>query len=205
GVGAFGHRTDLKKLQVGRVRIKLPDGVEDGVHRTIALRGAGAQLRAHTQSQLRGRNDVLAGRDFQRFHLDRVLPAQHGIVYQRDDIGIEYVFFLVGQVLETPERILQRVWPKHITERRQLIVEGMRSLRTLIAITISSRAAFPARSPMPLIVHSTWRAPARTPASELATARPRSLWQCVEKTTRSAPGTRVFSIRISSKYSCGVA
>ena len=35
----------------------------------------------------------------------------------------------------------------------------------------------PARSPMPLIVHSTWRAPACTAASELATASPRSLWQ----------------------------
>ena len=48
-------------------------------------------------------------------------------------------------------------------------------------MTISSSAALPARSPMPLMVHSTWRAPARTPASELATARPRSLWQWVEK------------------------
>ena len=27
-------------------------------------------------------------------------------------------------------------------------------------MTISSRAALPARSPMPLTVHSTWRAPA---------------------------------------------
>ena len=30
---------------------------------------------------------------------------------------------------------------------------------TRIAMTISSSDAFPARSPMPLIVHSTWRAP----------------------------------------------
>ena len=35
----------------------------------------------------------------------------------------------------------------------------------------------PARSPMPLMVHSTCRAPAWTAASEFATARPRSLWQ----------------------------
>jgi len=35
-------------------------------------------------------------------------------------------------------------------------------------MTISSRAALPARSPMPLIVHSTWRAPFCTAASELA-------------------------------------
>jgi hypothetical protein len=56
------------------------------------------------------------------------------------------------------------------------------SARVLRAITISSSAALPARSPMPLIVHSTWRAPAITAAKLLATARPRSLWQCVEMT-----------------------
>lgn len=47
-------------------------------------------------------------------------------------------------------------------------------------MTTSSRDALPARSPIPLMVHSIWRAPASTPARELATARPRSLWQCVE-------------------------
>jgi hypothetical protein len=36
----------------------------------------------------------------------------------------------------------------------------------------------PARSPMPLTQHSTWRAPAATADSELATASPRSSWQC---------------------------
>ena len=34
---------------------------------------------------------------------------------------------------------------------------------------------------LPLIVHSTCLAPAETPAKELATAKPRSLWQCTEK------------------------
>ena len=57
-----------------------------------------------------------------------------------------------------------------------------------IAITTSSSAALPARSPRPLIAHSTWRAPAATPASELATARPRSLWQCVETTNSPSHG-----------------
>mmetsp|Transcript_11809 Transcript_11809/g.38876 ORF Transcript_11809/g.38876 Transcript_11809/m.38876 type:complete len:237 (+) Transcript_11809:770-1480(+) len=50
------------------------------------------------------------------------------------------------------------------------------------AQTTSSRAAFPARSPMPLIVHSIWRAPIRAPAKEFAVAKPKSFWQCVEKT-----------------------
>ena len=45
-------------------------------------------------------------------------------------------------------------------------------------MTTSSSEALPARSPMPLTAHSTWVAPARTAASELAVARPRSLWQC---------------------------
>mmetsp|Transcript_6179 Transcript_6179/g.18269 ORF Transcript_6179/g.18269 Transcript_6179/m.18269 type:complete len:272 (-) Transcript_6179:504-1319(-) len=56
---------------------------------------------------------------------------------------------------------------------------------SLSAMTTSSRAALPARSPMPLMVHSIWRAPCSAPAIELAEARPRSFWQCVEKTTLS--------------------
>ena len=52
--------------------------------------------------------------------------------------------------------------------------------RTRSAITISSSAALPARSPMPFTVHSTCPTPASTAASELATARPRSSWQCAE-------------------------
>ena len=54
--------------------------------------------------------------------------------------------------------------------------------RVRMAMTISSMAALPARSPMPFTVHSTCRAPAWTAARELATARPRSLWQWVLST-----------------------
>ena len=43
-----------------------------------------------------------------------------------------------------------------------------------LSATHSSSEAFPARSPIPLIVHSIWDAPARTAASVLATAMPRS-------------------------------
>ena len=39
---------------------------------------------------------------------------------------------------------------------------------------------------MPLIVHSIWRAPCAAPAIEFAVDSPRSFWQCVLKTTRSA-------------------
>ena len=55
-------------------------------------------------------------------------------------------------------------------------------------MTISSSDALPARSPTPFTVHSIWRQPASIAARLFATARPRSLWQCAEKTTRSAPG-----------------
>ena len=75
-----------------------------------------------------------------------------------------------------------------------LVDEGCASGRVRIAITVSSSAALPARSPMPLIVHSICRTPARTAASVLATARPRSLWLWVEKMTFSAPGTRSRSM-----------
>ena len=46
-------------------------------------------------------------------------------------------------------------------------------------MTTSSSDALPARSPRPLMVTSTWRAPAWMAASVLAVARPRSLWQWV--------------------------
>mmetsp|Transcript_22698 Transcript_22698/g.46250 ORF Transcript_22698/g.46250 Transcript_22698/m.46250 type:complete len:230 (+) Transcript_22698:996-1685(+) len=50
------------------------------------------------------------------------------------------------------------------------------------AITTSSSDVFPARSPRELSVTSTCLAPACTAASELAVARPKSLWQWVDHT-----------------------
>ncbi len=58
---------------------------------------------------------------------------------------------------------------------------------------------------MPLIVHSTCRAPFFTAASELATARPRSLWQWTEMIALSMFGTRFISIAISAPNSSGTA
>ena len=81
----------------------------------------------------------------------------------------------------------------------------MASPRVFSAMTISSSAALPARSPKPLIVHSTCRAPPITPASELATAMPRSLWQWVEKIAFSAPGTEAMMVRNIAAYSSGTA
>ena len=75
---------------------------------------------------------------------------------------------------------------------------AIRPPRVRIAITTSSSAALPARSPMPLIVHSICRAPPATPANELATARPRSLWQWTEKIALSEFGTRARTVSNSA-------
>ncbi len=48
------------------------------------------------------------------------------------------------------------------------------SARVRSAMTTSSNEQLPARSPMPFIVHSICRAPARTAARLLATAIPKS-------------------------------
>src|SRR3989442_1230844 len=77
--------------------------------------------------------------------------------------------------------------------------------RTWLAITISSSAALPARSPIPFTVHSICPAPAAIAASEFATARPRSSWQCAESVTRSAPGTRSRTARNMCSYSTASA
>src|SRR5574343_454184 len=63
-----------------------------------------------------------------------------------------------------------------------------KSWRVRMAITTSSNEALPARSPKPLMVHSTCRAPFLTAAKELATASPKSLWQCTEKIALSEFG-----------------
>ena len=76
--------------------------------------------------------------------------------------------------------------------------------RVRMAITASSREVLPARSPRPLMVHSICCAPPMTPARELATAMPRSLWQWTENSTRSEPGTRAMTVEIRERISSGV-
>ena len=56
------------------------------------------------------------------------------------------------------------------------------------------------------MVHSTWRAPPIfTPASELATASPRSLWQCTDQIALSELGILSRSVRMKLPYSSGIA
>ncbi len=84
------------------------------------------------------------------------------------------------------------------------VVHGNTSRRVRTAITISSSDALPARSPKPLTVHSTCRAPFITADSELATATPRSLWQWTDHTARSEFGIRSRSDRISAPNCHGI-
>ena len=71
-------------------------------------------------------------------------------------------------------------------------------------ITISSRLAFPALSPMPFMVHSSCLAPFMAPARLFAVLRPRSFWQWVLKTTLSAPGTLRRRLEMRSPNSQGM-
>ncbi len=73
------------------------------------------------------------------------------------------------------------------------VVQWKSSWRVRRAMTISSSAQLPARSPIPLMVHSTCPHPAATAASELAKAKPRSSWQCVLRIALSILGTRFIS------------
>ena len=54
------------------------------------------------------------------------------------------------------------------------------------------------------MVHSTWRAPFSTADSELATARPRSLWQWVDQIALSEFGTRSMSVFMRSPQTYGM-
>ena len=92
-----------------------------------------------------------------------------------------------------------------ISSVRTRVSAAKKSLRVRSAITISSSDALPARSPIPLMVHSTCRAPFMMAVSELATAWPRSLWQWTERITFSIPRTfsRIRAMR--SPHSRGIA
>ena len=76
------------------------------------------------------------------------------------------------QIVELPAIVLLGFW----------FVMQLFSAGT-IAMTISSSDALPARSPMPLIGHSTCRTPPWIAARLFATASPRSSWQCVLNVT----------------------
>ena len=76
--------------------------------------------------------------------------------------------------------------------------------RVRSAMTTSSSEVLPARSPSELRVTSTCRAPAPTAARELAVARPRSLWQCVDL-VRARVGVLVrVGVRVRDRIGLGI-
>ena len=66
--------------------------------------------------------------------------------------------------------------------------------RMMTDMAISSKLAFPALSPMPLMVHSTCLAPLAIPANEFAVDKPKSFWQCVLITASFALTSMTFSL-----------
>ncbi|MNP35909.1 hypothetical protein D3C76_1292620 [compost metagenome] len=77
--------------------------------------------------------------------------------------------------------------------------------RVAMAMASSSREQLPARSPMPLMVTSTWVAPPAMAARLLATASPRSLWQWALYSTLSPPRILARTRRNRLPYSSGRA
>lgn len=74
-----------------------------------------------------------------------------------------------------------------------------------IAITTSSKEALPARSPMPLMVHSICRAPAMAPARLLAVAKPKSFCAWRQGTTSYTFATFVICAHNMCDLNIGVA
>src|SRR5580692_8686873 len=67
---------------------------------------------------------------------------------------------------------------------------------------IETRLALPQRSPQPLIVPCTWRAPTSTAASELATPHSASLWQWMP--TRVTPPISATAAAVAAEEVLGV-
>src|SRR6266478_4685069 len=87
----------------------------------------------------------------------------------------------------------------------EVVVTPRVACRTRSTTATSSSAALPARSPIPLIVNSSWRAPPRIAAREFATPRPRSLWPCALNIIPGAPSRKSMTRRNMASYSSGRA
>ena len=98
--------------------------------------------------------------------------------------GLKKAFFAI--VFATIQYALT---PKPEVDSLEIQADANKSSLVFIAITISSSAALPALSPIPLIVHSICLTPADKPDKAFATANPRSLWQWAEIIALSILGT----------------
>ena len=110
-VGALGHGIDLEELQRGGVGIELADGLEDGIHRAVAAWSSTLRSSPSTVERQVGGRARCRCRDSTRSALTemRVLAAHDLVVDQGDDVLVEDMLLLVGQILEAAEGILEGV------------------------------------------------------------------------------------------------
>src|SRR6056297_102081 len=106
---------------------------------------------------------------------------------------------------ETPVMSLISLLVRAICLESMFVSMPRMDFLTLAAIIISSSAAFPALSPIPLTVHSNWVTPAFAAANVFATAKPRSLWQCTDHSALWSNFMFFLIISMNSKNSSGIA
>ncbi len=122
-VRAFGYRTHLIEFEHGSVRHELADAVENGVDGAVARRTRGADFAVDGEFEVGGLRAIRAGDDFQARQRDAFLLASHLVVDESDDVFIENMLLLVGQILEALEGVVERVLLEDVAQRFQLVAE----------------------------------------------------------------------------------
>ena len=121
GVGPGGDSVHLIKVQHGIiVGHQLADGVEQRIHRAVAARCRRHFLAVDRQGEDGALRAVGTAINLDLHHLDAVVPAQHFIVHQRDDILVKHLLLGVRQVLEALEGIAELVVRQVIAHFGQL-------------------------------------------------------------------------------------
>ncbi len=124
GVGSAGDRVHLVELQGGLVRGQLADGVEHRVDRPVARARRTARLPVDGQGQL-GPLALGAGGDHQARDGDPLVAAGQAVVDQGDDVLVEHLLLLVGQVLEALEGLVHRLVAQLVAQGLELFAEGV--------------------------------------------------------------------------------
>jgi len=70
---------------------------------------------------------VGCGDNFQALQRDALGDAGHLVIDQRDDVLVEDVLLLVGEILEALNVIVQRSRLEHIAQRIELVAEALRA------------------------------------------------------------------------------
>ena len=125
GVGSPCDGVNLVERQRRLVRNQGLDGVECGIDRTIAGRARGLAVTVDQQADVGLVRTTRAANDVQRLEHDPVAGAHHLIVHEGDDVLVENVLFLIGEVLESAEGVVERRVLDLVTEFLQFAAEGM--------------------------------------------------------------------------------